>query len=109
MAKHLTDAAHAWMTKAEARGYSEAECITTLMQAHYEHHNQLPLLPKAKSEYFSETERVVQFDSVAAVGLENFHYLISGLQGATDLSETNAALAIAGSSKAYERDGCAFT
>jgi hypothetical protein len=89
--RHLTDAARAWMQEAEARGYTEAYCVGKLKDAYYADHNKLPALPPAK-----DVVRVIHSDSAAAVGLENFHYLLSGIAAASSLSDEHPEIAVKG-------------
>jgi hypothetical protein len=71
MAKQLTDAAHRWMAEAQAQGYSEAECISILKDAYYQHKNTLPKLPESRpnvATQLDKNQRVIAHGTVAAVG-----------------------------------------
>jgi hypothetical protein len=58
-ARHMTEAGKQWMIDAQARGYSEAECVGRLRDAFYAHHNTLPALPEPRQTVTAMPDAVV--------------------------------------------------
>jgi hypothetical protein len=79
-ARHLTEAARQWMTDAQARGYSEAECVGKLRDAFYAHHNTLPALPESKvATRIDGNQRIIAHGTMAAVGTASLESLAFAL------------------------------